>query len=222
MEIFMHISILTNLFLLHIASIVWKTRLELFDSVISFRLISNLFTVVASKPSFLPGASEIERRLHQKLFQDYNLKVRPARYWEEKVMVRVGMTLSQLVSLVNNEAALRKSFLTFISMYVRGFTDQPFLHCCRCCRTRRMRRWRPTCSWIWYDLCDIRLDPPNWLTATSPPTHHLHLPHHHHSSSRYSALKWTCHLPSAKKLTRCFIHRRPRLVHSCLCVAPAN
>ncbi|XP_056156144.1 cholinergic receptor, nicotinic, beta 1 (muscle) like [Lampris incognitus] len=45
------------------------------------------------------GASEMERRLHQKLFENYNLKVRPARSWEETVMVRVGMTLSQLVSL---------------------------------------------------------------------------------------------------------------------------
>uniref|UniRef100_A0A674PH73 Acetylcholine receptor subunit beta n=1 Tax=Takifugu rubripes TaxID=31033 RepID=A0A674PH73_TAKRU len=48
----------------------------------------------------LKTASEIERRLHQKIFHNYNMKVRPARYWEEKVMVRVGMTLSQLVSLV--------------------------------------------------------------------------------------------------------------------------
>ncbi|XP_016887605.1 cholinergic receptor, nicotinic, beta 1 (muscle) like [Cynoglossus semilaevis] len=47
----------------------------------------------------LLDASETERKLHKKLFQDYNMKVRPARYWEEKVMVRVGMTLSQLVSL---------------------------------------------------------------------------------------------------------------------------
>ncbi|XP_069014915.1 cholinergic receptor, nicotinic, beta 1 (muscle) like [Embiotoca jacksoni] len=46
-----------------------------------------------------PGASETERRLHQKIFQNYNMKVRPARNWEDKVMVRVGMTLSQLVSL---------------------------------------------------------------------------------------------------------------------------
>ncbi|XP_034532448.1 cholinergic receptor, nicotinic, beta 1 (muscle) like isoform X2 [Notolabrus celidotus] len=45
------------------------------------------------------AASEIERRLHKKIFENYNLKVRPARYWEDKVMVRVGMTLSQLVSL---------------------------------------------------------------------------------------------------------------------------
>uniref|UniRef100_A0A3Q1AQZ4 Cholinergic receptor, nicotinic, beta 1 (muscle) like n=1 Tax=Amphiprion ocellaris TaxID=80972 RepID=A0A3Q1AQZ4_AMPOC len=54
---------------------------------------------VSLHPSFHPGASETERRLHQKIFQNYNMKVRPARYWEEKVMVRVGMTLSQLVSL---------------------------------------------------------------------------------------------------------------------------
>lgn len=33
------------------------------------------------------------------------MKVRPARYWEEKVMVRVGMTLSQLVSLVEQTYA---------------------------------------------------------------------------------------------------------------------
>ncbi|XP_077445182.1 cholinergic receptor, nicotinic, beta 1 (muscle) like [Stigmatopora argus] len=45
------------------------------------------------------GASETERRLHQMIFKSYNLKVRPAQYWEERVMVRVGMTLSQLVSL---------------------------------------------------------------------------------------------------------------------------
>uniref|UniRef100_A0A668RMF0 Cholinergic receptor, nicotinic, beta 1 (muscle) like n=1 Tax=Oreochromis aureus TaxID=47969 RepID=A0A668RMF0_OREAU len=48
-------------------------------------------------------ASETERRLHQKLFENYNMKVRPAHYWEEKVTVRVGMTLSQLVSLVNEQ-----------------------------------------------------------------------------------------------------------------------
>ncbi|KAM9827373.1 cholinergic receptor, nicotinic, beta 1 (muscle) like [Neosynchiropus ocellatus] len=47
----------------------------------------------------LIGASESERRLYQKLFKDYNHKVRPAQYWADKVMVRVGMTLSQLVSL---------------------------------------------------------------------------------------------------------------------------
>uniref|UniRef100_A0A087XS25 Acetylcholine receptor subunit beta n=1 Tax=Poecilia formosa TaxID=48698 RepID=A0A087XS25_POEFO len=45
------------------------------------------------------SASETERRLHQKLFQDYNVKVRPARHWKERVTVRVGMTLSQLIGL---------------------------------------------------------------------------------------------------------------------------
>ncbi|XP_041925507.1 cholinergic receptor, nicotinic, beta 1 (muscle) like isoform X2 [Alosa sapidissima] len=47
----------------------------------------------------LTGASDTERHLLDKLFKDYNLKVRPARTWDEKVMVRVGMTLVQLVSL---------------------------------------------------------------------------------------------------------------------------
>uniref|UniRef100_A0AAY4BKZ8 Acetylcholine receptor subunit beta n=1 Tax=Denticeps clupeoides TaxID=299321 RepID=A0AAY4BKZ8_9TELE len=44
-------------------------------------------------------ASETERRLQEKLFTDYNLKVRPSRTWDERVMVRVGMTLIQLIGL---------------------------------------------------------------------------------------------------------------------------
>ncbi|XP_059380933.1 acetylcholine receptor subunit beta-like isoform X2 [Carassius carassius] len=47
----------------------------------------------------LTVASEAERTLLEDLFQDYNLKVRPARTWNERVMVRVGMTLVQLISL---------------------------------------------------------------------------------------------------------------------------
>lgn len=50
----------------------------------------------------------MERRLHQKLFHNYNMKVRPAHHWEEKVMVRVGMTLSQLVSLVGTNTPSSK------------------------------------------------------------------------------------------------------------------
>ncbi|XP_056225127.1 cholinergic receptor, nicotinic, beta 1 (muscle) like isoform X2 [Seriola aureovittata] len=61
--------------------------------------MNTLLVVCGSLCLTFTGASETERRLHQKLFQNYNMKVRPARYWEEKVMVRVGMTLSQLVSL---------------------------------------------------------------------------------------------------------------------------
>ncbi|KAG7495946.1 acetylcholine receptor subunit beta-like [Solea senegalensis] len=60
----------------------------------------NIFVIVCSCLCLtFTGASEVERRLHKKLFQNYNMKVRPAHYWEDKVMVRVGMTLSQLVSL---------------------------------------------------------------------------------------------------------------------------
>ncbi|KAF7229803.1 cholinergic receptor, nicotinic, beta 1 (muscle) like [Nothobranchius furzeri] len=61
--------------------------------------MSMLFMVCSFLYLTIVGASETERRLHKKLFKDYNMKVRPARHWEEKVMVRVGMTLSQLVSL---------------------------------------------------------------------------------------------------------------------------
>ncbi|XP_067117348.1 cholinergic receptor, nicotinic, beta 1 (muscle) like [Osmerus mordax] len=63
------------------------------------RMDSLLVLVLGCLFLTLTAASESERKLHQKLFENYNLKVRPARSWEEKVMVRVGMTLSQLVSL---------------------------------------------------------------------------------------------------------------------------
>ncbi|XP_023652318.1 cholinergic receptor, nicotinic, beta 1 (muscle) like isoform X1 [Paramormyrops kingsleyae] len=58
-----------------------------------------LWTVWSCCLLSLSAASETEKLLLQKIFKDYNLKVRPARHWEEKVMVRVGMTLSQLISL---------------------------------------------------------------------------------------------------------------------------
>ncbi|XP_059891668.1 acetylcholine receptor subunit beta-like [Gadus macrocephalus] len=65
----------------------------------------------------LTGASETERRLLQKLFTDYNLKVRPVISWEEKVMVRVGMTLSQLVSL--NEKNSEMTTNVFMNLVVQ-------------------------------------------------------------------------------------------------------
>ncbi|KAG5853326.1 hypothetical protein ANANG_G00072010 [Anguilla anguilla] len=58
-----------------------------------------LWMLWASVLLALSGASETERLLLKKLFKDYNLKVRPARTWDEKVTVRVGMTLSQLIGL---------------------------------------------------------------------------------------------------------------------------
>uniref|UniRef100_A0A673IMA7 Acetylcholine receptor subunit beta n=1 Tax=Sinocyclocheilus rhinocerous TaxID=307959 RepID=A0A673IMA7_9TELE len=44
-------------------------------------------------------ASEAEDRLMKKLFSSYYVKVRPARSPEERVVVRIGMTLSSFVSL---------------------------------------------------------------------------------------------------------------------------
>ncbi|KAJ8337773.1 hypothetical protein SKAU_G00367390 [Synaphobranchus kaupii] len=58
-----------------------------------------LWTFWASLLLARSGASETERLLLQKLFKEYNPKVRPARTWDEKVTVRVGMTLSQLIGL---------------------------------------------------------------------------------------------------------------------------
>ncbi|RXN21504.1 acetylcholine receptor subunit beta-like protein [Labeo rohita] len=49
--------------------------------------------------SAMTGASETEGQLMKKLFSSYNVKVRPARSPEERVVVRIGMTLSSFVSL---------------------------------------------------------------------------------------------------------------------------
>lgn len=61
------------------------------------------------------GGSETERRLLQDLFEDYNLKVRPARAWNETVMVRVGMTLVQLISLVRFYTHANTNTVLYIS-----------------------------------------------------------------------------------------------------------
>ncbi|XP_051900484.1 acetylcholine receptor subunit beta-like [Pristis pectinata] len=45
------------------------------------------------------GASETEKSLLKVLFNSYNAKVRPAKTADGKVTVRVGMTLSQLISV---------------------------------------------------------------------------------------------------------------------------
>lgn len=48
------------------------------------------------------GATDEENALMKKLFANYNLKVRPARTPKERVVVRVGMTLSSFVGLVRH------------------------------------------------------------------------------------------------------------------------
>ncbi|XP_061565657.1 acetylcholine receptor subunit beta isoform X1 [Cololabis saira] len=49
--------------------------------------------------SALGGADDVEKALMVKIFSGYNLKVRPARVPEERVVVRVGMILSSFVGL---------------------------------------------------------------------------------------------------------------------------
>lgn len=89
-------------------SVGWSFSTEILTGMLKILQNKTQFIPVVSFffASSYPGASEIERKLHQKLFSNYNMKVRPARYWEEKVMVRVGMTLSQLVSLVGTNPAI--------------------------------------------------------------------------------------------------------------------
>lgn len=119
-----------------------------------------------------------------------------------------------------------ESFLTFMLMCLHGFTDQPFLPACS--RTRRTRRWRPTCSWIWYDLCNIRLHHPTphhcsdsqrWPSPPPPPAPTL--------TAAFPPPPLLCSqmdlsLPITQKPTRCFIYRLLRLVRSCPSLAPAN
>lgn len=159
--------------------------------------------------SSYPGASEVERRLHQKLFNNYNMKVRPARYWEEKVMVRVGMTLSQLVSLVGANLPIHNH----VSDEARLVTIELLCHYpphLSLNRTRRMKKWQPTFSWIWYGLTTGHF--PASLRCSPCP---ISLLFSHH------ALKWTCHFPWAKKkrFPILLIHWVTR---SCLCLARAN
>ncbi|KTF74360.1 hypothetical protein cypCar_00017288 [Cyprinus carpio] len=72
----------------------------------------------------LTVASEAERMLLEDLFQEYNLKVRPARNWNERVMVRVGMTLVQLISLnEKNEEMTTNVFMNMTSFLISEWTD---------------------------------------------------------------------------------------------------
>ncbi|XP_067381574.1 cholinergic receptor, nicotinic, beta 1 (muscle) like isoform X2 [Channa argus] len=58
-----------------------------------------LFIVCSCLCLAFSGASETERRLHQKLFENYNLKVRPARYWEDKNEKNGEMTTNVFMNL---------------------------------------------------------------------------------------------------------------------------
>lgn len=57
----------------------------------------------------LPGArgSEAEGRLLEKLFSGYDSSVRPAREVGDRVGVRIGLSLAQLISLVRAHAGAR-------------------------------------------------------------------------------------------------------------------
>ncbi|XP_030404058.1 acetylcholine receptor subunit beta isoform X3 [Gopherus evgoodei] len=54
----------------------------------------------------MAGGLETEERLLEKLFENYNPNVRPARTLTDKVFVRVGMSLSQLISLNEKDEEL--------------------------------------------------------------------------------------------------------------------
>lgn len=85
------------------------------------------------------GGSEAERRLLEDLFEDYNLKVRPARAWNETVMVRVGMTLVQLISLVGFHTHSHICSALYISglslMGNAGGTNISAPHYCHKCKS---------------------------------------------------------------------------------------
>ncbi|XP_032642356.1 acetylcholine receptor subunit beta isoform X2 [Chelonoidis abingdonii] len=57
-------------------------------------------------PTVVAGSLETEERLLEKLFENYNPNVRPARTLTDKVFVRVGMSLSQLISLNEKDEEL--------------------------------------------------------------------------------------------------------------------
>lgn len=46
----------------------------------------------------------MEKVVFKKIFQNYNVKVRPASTPEKRVVVRVGMVLSSFVGLVRDKA----------------------------------------------------------------------------------------------------------------------
>lgn len=74
------------------------------------------------------GASEMEKALMKKLFANYNLKVRPARNPEERVVVRVGMMLSSFVGLVRHHVLMQLSYRSVSLKVSSTVVPPPPLH----------------------------------------------------------------------------------------------
>uniref|UniRef100_A0A8C4YEM7 Acetylcholine receptor subunit beta n=1 Tax=Gopherus evgoodei TaxID=1825980 RepID=A0A8C4YEM7_9SAUR len=75
------------------------------------------------KVCLVAGGLETEERLLEKLFENYNPNVRPARTLTDKVFVRVGMSLSQLISLVRNQSSRSEWTDYRLSWNVSDFDD---------------------------------------------------------------------------------------------------
>lgn len=90
--------------------------------------MSDVFCAEIITPGFhSSGASDSEQVLVKKLFSSYNLKVRPARSPEERVVVRVGMVLSSFVGLVRHtrtHAHTSKHSTTFYKIHTVAEQNQ--------------------------------------------------------------------------------------------------
>ncbi|XP_020655454.3 acetylcholine receptor subunit beta isoform X1 [Pogona vitticeps] len=71
------------------------------------------------------NASEIEGQLMEKLFQNYSNTIRPARRIADKVPVRIGMSLSQLISLKEKDEELTTKVYLDLEWIDYRFTWNP-------------------------------------------------------------------------------------------------